>query len=145
MSRVYDYDSFASNKNKSLVSDFTFFAELDFLEVEIVGRPAEITDIDSKTCEIEYEINLERQKNGFSGLNFKINEIEIEIKVDDYPNDPQEYEFEIVPGENLPYDAVVVRKLEKLIPSKPSLIRVDMKKSMNVKDFKIEVFFGTND
>jgi hypothetical protein len=88
---------------------------------------------------------LERQKSGLRGINFVIKEIELELKVDDYPNDPLEFEFDIVPGENIEYNSVVVKRMEKLIPSSPSLIRIDMKKSMNVKDFKIEVYFGSDD
>lgn len=145
MPRVYDYNSFSANKNKSVITEFSFSAELDFLEVEIIGRPSEISDIDSKKCEIEYSLNLERQKNGLSGINFVINEIELELKVDDYPNDALEFEFDIVPGQNIEYNSVIVRKLEKLIPSSPSRIRIDMKKSMNVKDFKVEVYFGSDD
>jgi hypothetical protein len=145
MPRIYDYNSFSSGKNKSVMKEFSFSAELDFLEVEIVGRPAEISDIDSKKCEIDYELSLERQKSGLSGINFVIKEIELELKVDDYPNDPLEFEFDIVPGENIEYNSVVVKRMEKLIPSSPSLIRIDMKKSMNVKDFKIEVYFGSDD
>lgn len=145
MPRVYDYNSFSANKNKSVITEFSFSAELDFLEVEIIGRPSEISDIDSKKCEIEYSLNLERQKNGLSGINFVINEIELELKVDDYPNDALEFEFDIVPGQNIEYNSVIVRKLEKLIPSSPSRVRIDMKKSMNVKDFKVEVYFGSDD
>lgn len=145
MPRIYDYNSFSSDKNKSVMSEFSFSAELDFLEIEIVGRPSEISDIDSKKCEIEYELSLERQKSGLSGINFVIKEIELELKVDDYPNDPVEFEFDIVPGENIEYNSIIARKMEKLIPSSPSLVRIDMKKSMNVKDFKVEVYFGTDD
>jgi hypothetical protein len=145
MSRVYDYNSFSANKNKSVITEFSFSAELDFLEVEIIGRPSEISDIDSKKCEIEYSLSLERQKNGLSGINFVINEIELELKVDDYPNDTLEFEFDIVPGQNIEYNSVIVKKLEKLIPSSPSRIRIDMKKSMNVKDFNVEVYFGSDD
>lgn len=145
MSRIYDYNTYSSAKNKSVMSEFSFSAELDFLEVEIVGRPAEISDIDSKKCEIDYELKLERQKSGLTGIEFTIKEIELELKVDDYPKDPLEFEFEIVPGENIEYNSVIVRKREKLIPTSPSLIRIDMKKSMNVKDFRVEVYFGTDD
>lgn len=145
MSRIYDYNTYSSTKNKSVVSEFSFSAQLDFLEVEIVGRPAEISDIDSKKCEINYQLSLERQKSGLSGINFVIKEIELELKVDDYPKDPLEFEFDIVPGENIELNSVIVRKKEKLIPTSPSLIRIDMKKSMNVKDFRVEVYFGSDD
>lgn len=145
MSRIYDYGSFSSNKNKRTSSELSFTCELDYLEVEIVNRPPEITDVDSLECEIDYQASVERSKDGIHDINFKVENIELEVKVDDYPNDQKEFEFDITPGENLPFPNLVIRKGEKLIPSAPTFVRINMMKSMNVMDFRVEILFGRDE
>ena len=142
MSRIYDYGSFSSGKNKNLSSEMTFTCELAYLDVEVVNRPPEITDVDSLELEIEYQVSIERSKDGIQDLNFKISNMEVEIKVDDYPNDQKEFEFDLAPGENIPLPNIIVRKGSKLIPAQPTFARINMMKSMNTMDFRIEVLFG---
>ncbi len=142
MSRIYDYGSFSSGKNKNVSSEMTFTCELAYLDVEVVNRPPEITDVDSLELEIEYQVSIERSKDGIQDLNFKISNMEVEIKVDDYPNDQKEFEFDLAPGENIPPPNIIVRKGSKLIPAQPTFARINMMKSMNTMDFRIEVLFG---
>ncbi len=142
MSRIYDYGSFSSGKNKNVSSEMTFTCELAYLDVEVVNRPPEITDVDSLELEIEYQVSIERSKDGIQDLNFKISNMEVEIKVDDYPNDQKEFEFDLAPGENIPLPNIIVRKGAKLIPAQPTFARINMMKSMNTMDFRIEVLFG---
>jgi|LakMenE18May11ns_1017448.scaffolds.fasta_scaffold9690029_2 hypothetical protein len=142
MSRIYDYGSFSSGKNKNVSSEMTFTCELAYLDVEVVNRPPEITDVDSLELEIEYQVSIERSKDGIQDLNFKISNMEVEIKVDDYPNDQKEFEFDLAPGENIPLPNIIVRKGSKLIPAQPTFARINMMKSMNTMDFRIEVLFG---
>ncbi len=142
MPRIYDYGSFSSGKNKNVSSEMTFTCELAYLDVEVVNRPPEITDVDSLELEIEYQVSIERSKDGIQDLNFKISNMEVEIKVDDYPNDQKEFEFDLAPGENIPLPNIIVRKGSKLIPAQPTFARINMMKSMNTMDFRIEVLFG---
>lgn len=145
MSRISDYVSFNSSKNKTTSYELSFTCELDYLEVEVINRPPEITDVDSLECEIGYQVSIERSKEGIQDILFKIENIELEIKVDDYPNERKEFEFDITPGENLPAPNLIIKKGEKLIPGRPTFARVNMMKSMNVMDFRVEVLFGRNE
>jgi hypothetical protein len=142
--RIQDYGSFNVQKKKNFTSEYTFTSNLGFLEVKIVNRPPELTNIDGVECEIEYEAQIERKKDGIQDINFKVNLIELELEVDDYPNEAKEFEFDIVPGENIDNNFFLIKKEEKLIPSKPSFLHIDMRKSMNVGDFKIAIHFGKN-
>jgi hypothetical protein len=144
MGRIQDYSLFSNQKKKVSSTDYSFTAELDYINVNIIGRPAEISDVDDIKCEIEYEVAIERKKGGIEDIQFKINLIELEIKVDDYPNENKEFEFDIVPGENVDFNSVQAKKMERIIPSYPSSILIDMRKSMNVGDFKIDVYFGSD-
>ena len=142
MSRIYDYGSFSSGKSNNVSSEFTFTVELGYLDVEVVNRPPEISDVDSLEFEVEYKVSVIRSKDGIDDLDFAVDNIELEIKVDDYPNEQKEFEFDLVPGTNMPIPSVIVKKGTKLIPCAPSSARVDMRKSMNVKDFRVEILFG---
>jgi hypothetical protein len=145
MPRIDDYISFSSSKKNKVTSEYHFTSELGFLDVEVINRPPEITDVDSLEFEIEYKVSIERQKGGIQDLNFLVDNIELEIKVDDYPNDQKEFEFDIVPDANIPVSSVVVQKGSKLIPCDPTFARIDMRKSMNPKDFRIQILFGSNE
>lgn len=145
MPRIDDYISFSSNKKNNVSSEFTFSKELGLLDVEVVNRPPEISDVDSLECEIEYKVGIERRKDGIQDLNFSVEEIELEIKVDDYPNDQKEFEFDIVPDVNIAIPSIVIQKGSRLVPTDPSFARIDMRKSMNPKDFRIQILFGTNE
>jgi hypothetical protein len=145
MPRIDDYISFSSNKKNNVSSEFTFSKELGLLDVEVVNRPPEISDVDSLECEIEYKVGIERRKDGIQDLNFSVEEIELEIKVDDYPNEQKEFEFDIVPDVNIAIPSIVIQKGSRLVPTDPSFARIDMRKSMNPKDFRIQILFGTNE
>ena len=145
MPRIDDYISFSSNKKNNVSSEFIFSKELGLLDVEVVNRPPEISDVDSLECEIECKVGIERRKDGIQDLNFSIEEIELEIKVDDYPNEQKEFEFDIVPDVNIAIPSIVIQKGSRLVPTDPSFARIDMRKSMNPKDFRIQILFGTNE
>jgi hypothetical protein len=87
----------------------------------------------------------DRNKNGISDLDFVINSLELIIKCNEDPDDPKEFEFNIFPGENIDKNLVKAVKLEKLIPCNPSKAVINMGKSLNPKDFRIEIYFGKND
>ncbi len=143
--RIQDFGSYSVQKKKKFTSEYTFTASLDYLDVKLTNRPPELADVDDLKCEIEYEISIERRKEGVQDISFKINQIELEVKVDDHPDEPKEFEFEIVPGENIDANLVIIRKGESLIPTNPTFLQIDMKKSAKVSDFKVTVLFGKND
>lgn len=145
MPRIDDYISFSSNKKNKVSNEFSFSAELGLLDVQVVNRPPEISDVDSLECEIEYKAGIERRKEGILDISFYVESIELEIKVDDYPNDQKEFEFDIVPDATIPIASIMIQKGTRLIPTDPTFLRVDMGKSMNPKDFKVQILFGTNE
>lgn len=145
MPRIHDYVSFDNSRKKTVSSEYSFSHELDYLDVELINRPPELVNVDEKECEIEYVVSIGRSKSGIQDLNFRIDNIELELKVDSYPDPPKEYEMDIVPGENIDHSSVFCKKGTQLIPCSPTKIMVDMRKSMNPKDFKIDVFFGSNE
>jgi len=144
MPRIQDYVDFSVQKKKLVSSEYSFSAEIDYLDINVINRPPELSDIDDIKCEIEYDASIVRKKTGIEDINFKVKLIELEMKVDDYPNDPKEFEFDIFPGGNINENSVVIKRREKLVPSSPTMLNIDMRKSMNVSDFKIDVYFGND-
>jgi hypothetical protein len=144
MARIEDYNSYVSGKNKNFTKEYYFTSDLKYLDIYTSGRPPEILDVDDAKCQIEYEAVIERNKMGIDGITFIIHRIELEIEVDDYPNERKKFEFEIVPGTNINPGSVVVETLDKIIPTYPASITIDMKKSMDVKDFRVFVKFGVD-
>ena len=142
--RIQDYGAFNVQKKKLVSSEYSFTSEIGFLDINITNRPPELSDIDDIRCEVEYDSSIDRKKSGIEDIRFKVKLIELEIKVDDYPNEPKEFEFDVFPGGNIDQNSVIIKKLEKLIPSSPTMLNIDMRKSMNVSDFKIEVCFGND-
>jgi hypothetical protein len=144
MARIDDYNSYISGKTKNFSSENYFSAEMGYLDIVIKGNPPEMLDIDESKCEIEYEVTITRNRSGIDDLSFKILKIELEVEVDDYPNESKKFEFEIMPGINIDHSLVISEKLEKIIPTYPKRIQIDMRKSMDVKDFKVIVEFGND-
>jgi hypothetical protein len=142
MARVEDYNSYISGKNKNFSNENYFVMDLKYTDITIDGLPPEIKDIDDAKCEIEYQAVVSRNKRGIDGIEFQVLKIELEIQVDDYPNDPKSFELEINPGVNIDSALVVVEPLDYIIPTYPKEIKIDMRKSMDVKDFRVVVEFG---
>lgn len=142
MARVEDYNSYITGKSKNFTNENYFVASLKYTDIIIKGNPPEIIDVDDSKCEIEYEAVVSRNKMGINGIDFKILKIELEINVDDYPNEPKKFEFEIEPGINIDPSLVIENPLDFIIPTYPTEISIDMRKSMDVKDFKVVVEFG---
>jgi hypothetical protein len=142
MPRVEDYNSYFAGKNKNFSNEHYFISSLGYTDIVVLGNPPEITNVDDAKCEIEYEAIVSRNTKGIDGIEFKIHRIELEISVDDYPNDKKNFDFEIEPGVNINPEMVMEDPLEYILPTYPTQIRVDMRKSMEVKDFKIMVSFG---
>jgi len=142
MSRVEDYNSYFAGKNKNFSNEHYFISSLGYTDIVVVGNPPEITNVDDAKCEVEYEAIVSRNTKGIDGIDFKIHRIELEIAVDDYPNDKKTFDFEIEPEININPAMVIPIPLENILPTYPTQIKIDMRKSMEVKDFKIMVSFG---
>lgn len=142
MPRVEDYNTYISGKSKNFTSENYFVSDLKYTDIIITGNPPEIQDVDDARCEIEYEAVVSRNSRGIDGIEFRVRRIELEIQADDYPNEPKKFEFEIEPEVNIDPSLVVVDPLEYVIPTYPNSIKIDMRKSMDVMNFRVLVEFG---
>lgn len=142
MARIDDYNSYISGKDRNFSNENYFVADLKYTDILIKGNPPELMDVDDSKCEIEYEAIVSRNKRGIDGIEFRVLKIELEINVDDYPNEPKTFEFEIEPGINIDPALVIADPMDYIIPTYPQEIIIDMRKSMDVKDFKVIVEFG---
>jgi hypothetical protein len=142
MARIEDYNSYISGKSKNFSSENYFVIEMGYLDITILGNPPEMIDVDDAKCEIEYEAIVSRNKAGIDGIDFRVLKVELEVQVDDYPNEAKTFEFEIQPGINIDPALVIAEPLDHIIPTYPKGIKIDMRKSMDVKDFKVIIEFG---
>ena len=142
MARIEDYNSYISGKDRNFSNENYFVADMKYTDILIKGNPPELMDVDDSKCEIEYEAIVSRNKRGIDGIEFRVLKIELEINVDDYPNEPKTFEFEIEPGINIDPALVIADPMDYIIPTYPQQIIIDMRKSMDVKDFKVIVEFG---
>ena len=145
INRVEDYNSYISGKDKNFSNEHYFISDLKYTDIIVKGNPPQIQDVDDAKCEIEYEAIVARNKRGIDGIDFRIHKIELELSVDDYPNDKKTFEFEIQPGINIDPGLVIPDILSFVVPTYPRQITIDMRKSMEVKDFKIVVEFGRDE
>ena len=145
INRVEDYNSYISGKDKNFSNDHYFISDLKYTDIIIKGNPPQIQDVDDAKCEVEYEAIVLRNKRGIDGIDFRIHKIELELVVDDYPNDKKTFEFEIEPGLNIDPGLVIPDILSFVVPTYPRQITIDMRKSMEVKDFKVIVEFGRDE
>ena len=145
INRVEDYNSYISGKDKNFSNEHYFISDLKYTDIIVKGNPPQIQDVDDARCEIEYEAIVTRNKRGIDGIDFRIHKIELELSVDDYPNDKKTFEFEIQPGINIDPGLVIPDILSFVVPTYPRQITIDMRKSMEVKDFKIVVEFGRDE
>ena len=145
INRVEDYNSYISGKDKNFSNEHYFISDLKYTDIIVKGNPPQIQDVDDARCEIEYEAIVTRNKRGIDGIDFRIHKIELELSVDDYPNDKQTFEFEIQPEINIDPGLVIPDILSFVVPTYPRQIIIDMRKSMEVKDFKVVVEFGRDE
>ena len=145
INRVEDYNSYIAGKDKNFSNDHYFISDLKYTDIIVKGNHPQIQDVDDAKCEIEYEAIVARNKRGIDGIDFRIHKIELELSVDDYPNDKKTFEFEIQPGINIDPGLVIPDILSFVVPTYPRQITIDMRKSMEVKDFKIVVEFGRDE
>ena len=144
MKRIYDFNVFSNDSKKSLTNENSFVHELGYLDMVFTNVPPELKDIDESRCQIEYTVSIGRDKMGINSLDIKVDSIEIEVKVDDHPREPKKFDFEIIPGVSVEPSSVLSDILSNPIPTYPSQIEIDMKRSMEIRDFRIIVKFGND-
>ena len=144
MGRIYDYSAFSSSKKGASRGDYSFGMELKYIEIDLFNRPEEYTDIDDSKAFIEYSIDLIIKKAGIDDFLFNIDLIELEFSVDDYPNEPKQFDIDLIPGKTIDYSQLNVEKLASVIPTYPNNLSIDMNKSTDPKNFKITVSFGND-
>ena len=144
MGRIYDYSAFSSSKKGASRGDYSFGMELKYIEIDLFNRPEEYTDIDDSKAFIEYSIDLIVKKAGIDDFMFNVDLIELEFSVDDYPNEPKQFDMDLIPGKTIDYSQLNVEKLASVIPTYPKNLSIDMNKSTDPKNFKITVSFGSD-
>ena len=144
MGRIYDYSAFSSSKKGSSRGDYSFGTELKYIEIDLFNRPEEYSDIDDSKAFIEYSIDLIVKKAGIDDFMFNVDLIELEFSVDDYPNEPKQFDMDLIPGKTIDYSQLNVEKLASVIPTYPKNLSIDMNKSTDPKNFKITVSFGSD-
>ena len=144
MGRIYDYSAFSSSKKGSSRGDYSFGMELKYIEIDLFNRPEEYSDIEEAKAFIEYSIDLIVKKAGIDDFMFNVDLIELEFSVDDYPNEPKQFDMDLIPGKTIDYSQLNVEKLASVIPTYPKNLSIDMNKSTDPKNFKITVSFGSD-
>ena len=144
MGRIYDYSAFSSSKKGSSRGDYSFGMELKYIEIDLFNRPEEYSDIEESKAFIEYSIDLIVKKAGIDDFMFNVDLIELEFSVDDYPNEPKQFDIDLIPGKTIDYSQLNVEKLASVIPTYPNNLSIDMNKSTDPKNFKITVSFGND-
>ena len=144
MGRIYDYSAFSSSKKGTSRGDYSFGMELKYIEIDLFNRPEEYSDIEESKAFIEYSIDLIVKKAGIDDFMFNVDLIELEFSVDDYPNEPKQFDMDLIPGKTIDYSQLNVEKLASVIPTYPKNLSIDMNKSTDPKNFKITVSFGSD-
>ena len=144
MGKIYDYSAFSSSKKGSSRGDYSFGAELKYIEIDLFNRPDEYSEIDDIKAFIEYSIDLIVKKSGIEDFVFNVGLIELEFSVDDYPNGSKQFDIDLIPGKTIDYSQLNIEKLSSVIPTYPNNLIIDMNNSTNPRNFKITVSFGND-
>jgi len=142
MGQIYDYSAFSNQKKVSNSNQYTFGIKMEAVDIDIHNRPDDFENIADRKAFIDYSVNIDVSKGGIEGISFVVNSIEVEIEVDDYPNDTKEIDFDIIPGKTLDYNQVSAVAKDNVIPSYPTGLEIDMCKSTDTREYKVTVYFG---
>ena len=141
MPRIYDFQSYASKKNKFFNTQMSFTKEFSYVDIEVVNKPKDLLEFNDVECEIDYQIDLKTDSSGIIGMDFNVSSVELEFKNSE-GGETEEIEFEIKPNRNFPESNITYVKSDSLVPSEPTRIHIDMNNSNKVEDFSIKVTFG---
>lgn len=143
MGRIQDYQHFAAAKtDRHARGEYSFIHTLGETDITLENVPVELKELSDVSASIEYSIETIATKSGIDGLSFRIDMIELVFVVDKYPNNTEEIDLDIAPGQNIEHGRVRPMELENLIPTNPTRIEINMGNSLNVSNFIISVFFG---
>lgn len=142
MSKIYDYAAFSGNSKGSKSDGYSFGVDLKYIDIDIYERPDEYSDISDAKVFIDYSADLVVNKAGIEGINFNISSIELEFSVDDYPNENKEFDIDLIPGKTIDFSRIKIVTNENLLPTYPTNISINMRKSTDPRNFDISVEFG---
>lgn len=142
MARIYDFNNFSSSSGSR--EDYEFRYQIDFTDTTVLNAPEELKDLDTASVTVSYKSQVKSDKNGIYDIEFSVSEIEIRFEIDDYPNETIIEEIELKPGINIPEDQIKITKGDYLIPTYPSSVTIDMKKTSDTGKFYIEITFGND-
>jgi len=143
MGRIQDYQHFAAAKtDKHARGEYSFIHTLGETDISLENVPVEIKELSDVNASVEYSIETIATKSGIEGISFRVDMIELVFSVDKYPNDIEEIDLDIAPGQNIEHGRIRPIELDSIIPTNPSRIEINMGNSLNVSNFIITVFFG---
>lgn len=144
MPRIYDYLAFNDKKGGGLPGSYNFECDIRYVDIDISGKPEEYEEIVDAKLHLNYSIDLILKKAGIDSALFRVNHMELEFEVDDYPNSAKEFDVDLIPGKTIDFSQVKTQENERLIPSFPEKVEIDMRKSTDARNWEIVVFFGSN-
>jgi hypothetical protein len=143
MGRIQDYQHFAASKaSKQPRGEYGFVYTLGQTDIYLENVPDEAKDISDVSATIEYTVETLATKQGIESMGFRVDMIELVLSLDRYPNGTEEIDLDIAPGQNIEPGRIRPIELERLIPTFPTKIEINMGKSLNISNFIITVFFG---
>jgi hypothetical protein len=144
MGRIYDYNAFADNKKGGNGNEYSFGCEIKYVDIDVFGKPEEYEELSNCKAFIEYSVDLIIKRAGIDSLMFKVNSIEFEFEVDDYPNGTKEFDIDLIPGKTVDYSQIKTEVHDSSVPTYPDKLEINMNKSTDPKNFDITVYFGND-
>jgi hypothetical protein len=144
MARIYDYNAFSDNRSGGGNNDYSFGCEMKYVDIDIFGRPEEYENLSDAKAFIEYSVDLIIKRAGIDSLIFKVNSIEFEFEIDDYPNGTKEFDIDLIPGKTIDFSQIKTETQDNSIPTYPDKLEINMNKSTDPKNFDISVYFGND-
>lgn len=144
MPKIYDYLAFNHNKGNGTPGAYNFECEIKYIDIDISGKPEEYDELSDAKIYLEYSVELIFKKAGIDSAIFRVNSIELEFEVDDYPNGIKEFDVDLIPGKTIDFSQIRTEENENLIPTFPEKVEIDMRKSTDPRNWDIVVYFGFN-
>ncbi len=145
MARIYDYNSFQDGNKGANANEFKFGTEIKYIDIDIHNKPEEYEDIIDAKVYVEYSTRFIFKKAGIDDIIFSVDSVELEFTVEDYPNDePKEFDIDLIPGKTIDYSQLKSESEERIIPTYPDRIEINMNKSTEPRNFEVTVYFGSS-
>lgn len=144
MAKIYDYNSYNDSRKGASNNSMIFEHKLEDVDIDIHNAPEEYSNIMDCKAHIKYSVSLDSKKYGITDIYFNLVEMELVFNVDDYPNPPEEFDFDIIPGKTIDIGQVNCETKSCPIPTTPDKISVDMNGSTDSKRFNVTIEFGVD-